>query len=164
MALSHVATVIIIIATLAALAWGVARARSPRTDTATLAGIAGPVLRELQQATGLESTFVTRIDWARASQEIVWARNGRRLQLPEGLVVDWPDNLSAKVSDGSGPDEATSFRTLGVGTSLRVPILTAEGRLYGTLGGASAAAHPVPEGALVAARRCARALARSVAA
>ncbi len=47
----------------------------------------------MTRITGLESTYLTQIDWDRSKQEIRYARNTGEIDVPEGLVVDWADTL-----------------------------------------------------------------------
>ncbi len=49
------------------------------------------LLAELQRVTGLESTYVTRID--DGVQEVVRARNTGRLDIPVGTRVAWSDTV-----------------------------------------------------------------------
>ena len=52
-----------------------------------------PMLDELQERTGLESVYLTRIDWEGAEQEILIAANRGDLIIPEGLVIAWSGTL-----------------------------------------------------------------------
>jgi diguanylate cyclase len=51
------------------------------------------MLAELERLTGLESTYVTSIDWERATQRITRARNVGMIDIPQGLTVDWSDTV-----------------------------------------------------------------------
>jgi len=52
-----------------------------------------PLLEMLEQVTQLESTYLTRIDLEQDLQHVLYARNTRQMQIPEGLSVPWQDTL-----------------------------------------------------------------------
>ncbi len=60
------------------------------------------LLVELQQLTGLNSVYLTRIDWDRNQQAILVSHNSGSIPVPEGLVLPWPDSLSGTAPAG-GP-------------------------------------------------------------
>jgi hypothetical protein len=104
------------------------------------------LLGELQRMTGLESTYVTRIDWPNALQTITHVRNAGSLEIPEGLDVDWSDTVCRLALDQGvnyTDDVAASFpgsaaaREMGLRTYVGVPILGAAGTVQGTLCGVS---------------------------
>ncbi len=107
--------------------------------------LARPLLELIQRITGLETSFVTQIDWASQQQQVVLALNTSDLEVPEGAVVDWSDSMCrwaflshkeqssdvAKDFPGSlGADQ------LGMLTFFAVPILADDATL-GTVCGAS---------------------------
>ena len=51
------------------------------------------LIQLLQQSTGLESAYFTRIDLTKGVQQIVYSLNSGQLKLNEGLTVDWNDTL-----------------------------------------------------------------------
>jgi len=51
------------------------------------------LLAELQRLTGLESTYLTRIDWAAGVQEVTHALNTGAMDIAEELSADWSDAL-----------------------------------------------------------------------
>ena len=51
------------------------------------------LIQLLQQSTGLESAYFTRIDLDKGVQQVVYALNSGKLQLNEGLTVNWDDYL-----------------------------------------------------------------------
>ena len=65
----------------------------------TLEDLTRPMLEMLEAVTGLESTYLTRIDLEQGLQHILYARNVRRLQIPEGLAVPWGDTLCKRALD-----------------------------------------------------------------
>ena len=106
-----------------------------------------PLLEMLEQVTQLESTYLTTIDFDKALQHVVYARNTHRMQIPEGLTVPWDDTLcqrallegrmfTANVQDCWGDSEAA--KALGIRTYVSAPIWLSDGRVYGTLCAASA--------------------------
>jgi len=107
--------------------------------------LARPLLDLIQRLTGLETSFVTQIDWASQTQEVVFALNTAELEVPEGSVVDWPDAL-CRLTFLSGKehsaDVATDFpgnsgaEQLGLQSFFALPILSGDVTL-GTVCGAS---------------------------
>lgn len=104
------------------------------------------LLGELQRLTGLESTYLTSIDWANGEQHITHARNTGTLNIPEELTVDWPDTVCRRALEEGvryTDDVPASFpgsqaaADLGLQTYLSVPVTTTDGEVHGTLCGAS---------------------------
>lgn len=52
-----------------------------------------PLLDLVRGLTGLETSFVSRIDWDNQSQTVVLASNVSDLEVAEGSVVDWSDSM-----------------------------------------------------------------------
>ena len=112
--------------------------------------LARPLLEMLESVTGLESTYLTFIDLDRGMQQILFARNTGRLQIPEGLEVAWADTLckralesgQACTSDvGSCWGDSDAARSLGIVTYMSAPVHLGDGSLYGTLCAASTTMH-----------------------
>jgi diguanylate cyclase len=109
-----------------------------------------PILAKLEEITGLESTYVTRIAWDEGTQRIAVARNAGALDIPEGAVVQWDESLCQHVVAGTvSTDDAparfpasTAAVELGIRSYTGVPITTPTGTVYGTLCGASVDAVP----------------------
>jgi diguanylate cyclase len=106
---------------------------------------ARPLLRLAHLLTGLETTFVTAIDWGAQTQQVLYALNAGEMVLPEGAVVDWHDSmcralfLSGKThSVAVGHDLAATpgARALGFRSFCAVPILQGDTAI-GTVCGAS---------------------------
>lgn len=106
-----------------------------------------PLLEMLEQVTQLESTYLTTIDFDRALQHVLYARNTQKMQIPEGLTVPWNDTLcqraltegrmfTSNVQDCWGDSEAA--QALGIRTYVSAPIKLSDGSVYGTLCAASA--------------------------
>lgn len=119
----------------------------------TLEELARPMLEMLEAVTGLESTYLTRIDLEQGVQHIVYARNAQQMQIPEGLSVPWEDTLCKRALDEGRmftDDVATCWgdseaaRALGIATYVSTPVRTDRGELYGTLCAASANTAPLP--------------------
>lgn len=112
----------------------------------TLEDLTRPLLEMLEAVTGLESTYLTTVDVAEGLQHVIYARNSRELQIPEGLSVPWGDTLCKRALDEGRPftDDVCSIwgdsgaaRDLGIQTYVSTPVRTDDGRLYGTLCAAS---------------------------
>ncbi|WP_329740840.1 sensor domain-containing diguanylate cyclase [Dyella sp. A6] len=116
-----------------------------------------PLLELLETVTGLESTYLTTIDIEAGYQRILFARNTRRMKVPEGLSVPWEDTLCKRaLEDGSTyvsdvPERwgnVDAARELGIATYASTPVHTGDGHLYGTLCAASDERRPGVPGAM----------------
>jgi diguanylate cyclase len=119
----------------------------------TLEDLARPMLEMLEAVTGLESTYLTTIDLDKGLQHILFARNARQLNIPEGLTVPWADTLCRRAFEEGRTytdDVATCWgdsdaaRQLGIQTYVSTPVKTDSGGLFGTLCAASAGQVPLP--------------------
>jgi diguanylate cyclase len=123
------------------------------SEARSLESLTRPLLEMLQEITGFDSTYLTAIDLAAGTQLIVYARNTRTIQIPEGLSVLWGDTLCKRALDEgtmATADVATRWAdseaaaALGIQSYLSVPVYAGEGVLYGTLCAASSG-HSVPD-------------------
>lgn len=105
-----------------------------------------PLLELLQLITGLDSTFLTSIDPDRRHLHVIYTRNAKAMEIPEGLSLPWGDSLCKRALDEERPytdnvperwGEADISRKLGITTYLSVPVRAGDNELYGTLCGAS---------------------------
>ncbi|MDQ3632018.1 MAG: EAL domain-containing protein [Actinomycetota bacterium] len=104
------------------------------------------LLAELERVTGLETTYVTRIDPSQALQQITHARNTGLIEVPESLTVDWSDTICHRALErgitytddvpSTFPDSSAAA-ALGLQTYISVPLRGAGGEIEGTLCGAS---------------------------
>lgn len=124
--------------------------------TDDIEGLVRPFLEILEAATGLESTYLTRIDEDEGMQHILYARNSQQLELPEGLSVEWDDTLCKRAlnegrtytNDVAGCwGDSTAARELGIATYISEPVRVGDGELFGTLCGASGSPVSVSEDA-----------------
>lgn len=124
-------------------------------DARDLEGLTRPLLEVLEAITGMESTYLTMIDERKGVQHILYSRNTKSMQIPEGLSVPWDDTLCKRammegrpytddVSTCWGDSEAA--RALGIRTYLSQPVLNLDGSVYGTLCAASGDRVPVSDG------------------
>jgi len=122
------------------------------TQARTLEDLTRPLLEMLEAVTGLESTYLTTIDLAEGLQHIVYARNSKDLQIPEGLSVPWGDTLCKRALDENRPftddvcgiwGDSDAARALGIQTYVSTPVRTDDGALYGTLCAASSQRRPM---------------------
>src|SRR5690606_23616043 len=65
--------------------------------------LARPLLQLLEHVTGLESTYLTRVDEAAGQQLVLFAHNSKSMQIPEGLTVPWGDTLCKRALDEGRP-------------------------------------------------------------
>lgn len=112
----------------------------------SLEDLVRPLLEMLETVTGLESTYMTTIDEAAGLQHILYSRNTRRLEIPEGLAVPWDDTLCKRALEEGCPytddvagqwGDSDAARALGIATYASTPIRGPAGALYGTLCAAS---------------------------
>lgn len=115
------------------------------------------LLEVLGRITGLESTYLTAIDWESGIQEIRYARNVGQLDIAEGLRVDWEDTLCRRAVEG-GPgcvaDVASTYPDadvalqLGITTYVTFPVIGEADTIVGTLCGVSSRAGEIPDDVL----------------
>lgn len=55
--------------------------------------MARPLLKLVQRLTGLETTFITEVDWVAQRQAVVLALNTGELQVAQGSTVPWSDSM-----------------------------------------------------------------------
>ncbi len=112
----------------------------------TLEDLVRPLLDIVARLTGMESTYLTRIDLEAGEQEILIALNKGELNLPEGLRVPWDDTLCKRALEDENFStcdvaatwpESDAAAALGLTSYVSTPVRFSDGRLYGTLCGAS---------------------------
>jgi len=137
------------VALLSQLADSLAGARS-------LEELVRPLLEMLEAVTGLESTYMTAIDEGAGLQHVLYSRNTRRLDIPEGLTVSWDDTLCKRALEQDCPytddvagrwGDSQAARELGIATYASTPIRGRDGAVFGTLCAASDERRPLREGA-----------------
>jgi diguanylate cyclase len=124
------------------------------THAHTLEALARPLLELLQAATGMESTYLTRLDEPAGVLHVLYARNTQRLTVPEGLSTPWEGTLCKRALDDGRfytDDVAGCWgdcevaRTLGFVTYLSAPVRGRGGELFGTLCAVSDGRKPLSE-------------------
>lgn len=126
------------------------------TSAKTIEDLTRPLLMLLELVTGLESTYLTRIDQGSGTQKVLYARNSKVMQIPEGLSVPWEGTLCKRALDegrlytddaGSCWGDSEAAKALGIRTYVTTPIHSEDGSLFGTLCAASTETKPIgPEG------------------
>jgi diguanylate cyclase len=115
-------------------------------EARSLEQLARSLLGLLQELTALESVYLTEIDEPAGLQRILYASNAGRLQIREGLQVAWDDTLCRRAlasgqryaeNVGERWPDADAARELGIVSFLTEPVHGTDGRLFGTLCGAS---------------------------
>ncbi|MDN3920526.1 GGDEF domain-containing protein [Roseateles violae] len=105
-----------------------------------------PLLEMLSKVTGLESTYLTMIDFEADVQHILFARNAGTMTIPEGLSVPWSDTLckraleEGRMATTDVPacwGDSDAARQLGIQTYLSTPVRGEQDELLGTLCAAS---------------------------
>ena len=119
--------------------------RSP-TGEVQLERMVRPLLALMQQLTGLETTFLTQIDWTAQQQTVTFSLNSSELVVSEGSTLPWNDSmcrwaflsgrhLSAQV--GTDFPGSIGAAALGMQTFFAVPVMAGDGEVIGTVCGAS---------------------------
>ena len=118
--------------------------------------LARRLLEVVARATGLETTYLTRVDWSEEVQHVLVSRTAGDLVIGEGLDVPWQDTLCQRaLASGTHrcddvpatfPDCAAAI-ALGIQTYVTVPVYDVAGEVYGTLCGASATSIAVSDDA-----------------
>jgi diguanylate cyclase len=120
------------------------------TQARSLEELTRPLLKLLEAATGLESTYLTVIDLDKNVQRILYSYNTREMQIPEGLSVPWSDTLCKRALDENRPfsgdvgscwGDSDAAAALGIQTYASTPVRMSDGTLYGTLCAASGNRH-----------------------
>ena len=68
-------------------------ANIPATHLAELEQVARPLLQLIQHITGMETSFITAIDWENQQQDVLFSLNTGEMQLAEDSRVDWGDSM-----------------------------------------------------------------------
>ena len=126
----------------------------PTVPAAGLETMTRPLLRLMQQITGLDGVYLTLYDEAADDLVVAHACDTADLGFAEGSSVPWRESMCRSAFSGGGvcvtdltaPGEGNDLaHRTGISTWLSVPVLDHEHRMIGTLCGGSRAAHPVGE-------------------
>lgn len=119
-----------------------ARVSETLSTEQSLEGLVRQLLEMLEIVTDMESTYLTKVDINARLQHILYARNSKQMQIPEGLSVPWGDTLCKRAID-SGTifsnqvaelwADCDAAKALGITTYMSIPVHLADGSLYGTL-------------------------------
>ncbi|MGS6173245.1 GAF domain-containing protein [Enterobacter hormaechei] len=125
-----------------------ARVSETLSTEQSLDSLVRQLLEMLEIVTDMESTYLTKVDINARLQHILYARNSKQMQIPEGFSVPWDETLCKRAIDSDTlfsnevPDrwpECEAAKALGITTYMSVPVHLADGSLYGTLCAASTA-------------------------
>jgi diguanylate cyclase (GGDEF)-like protein len=126
-----------------------------------------PMLELLHRMTGMESTYLTVVDWSGNEQHVAFSLDTGDLVIPEGLTVPWGDTLCRRSLEEDRPyapdvpavwGDAPAARELGIRSYVSVPIRGPHDDVIGTLCGASSRETPLDDQALMSMRLFARIL------
>lgn len=118
----------------------------------TVEQLTRPLLTMLELVTGMESTYLTSVDEQAGTQSVIYARNTKTMQIPEGLTVPWDDTLCKRALDSGQPftddvkacwGDSDAARALGICTYITTPVRREDGSLFGTLCAASTEKRPI---------------------
>lgn len=131
---------------------------------------ARPLLLLVQHLTGLDTTFLTRIDWRALTQQVILVEGPLHIPVLEGSVVNWSDSMCRLLFDEklSYSDAIPALfpqstgATLGMQSFFALPVLS-EGKTIGTLCGASSEAVTISEHTLTSLKLIADAIAYQLA-
>lgn len=112
----------------------------------SLEGLVRKLLETLEIVTEMDSTYLTKVEAEQGKQHILFSRNSKEMNIPEGLTVPWGDTLCKRAMDEGclytndvaaqwGDSEAA--KALGITTYVSTPVQLDDGTLYGTLCAAS---------------------------
>src|SRR5258708_27846368 len=117
-------------------------------EAKSLEEVARPFIQMLHDVTGLDTMFLTEVDWQACQQEATYSVNGPRLQTPEGAFIPWSETICRRAMMG-GPAHTANVpadypgnaiaEAFGVQTFVTVPVITPEpgSTIFGTICGAS---------------------------
>ncbi len=123
-----------------------ARVSETLSQEQSLESLVRQLLEMLEMVTDMESTYLTKIDDDARLQHIVYSRNSKKLDIPEGFALPWGDSLCKRALDDGCPfsndvanhwQDCEAAHALGITTYLSTPVHLADGSLYGTLCAAS---------------------------
>lgn len=125
--------------------------------------LAPDLLAQLERITGLETAYLTRVDWNVGQQQILYSRNTGELHISDGTVIDWADTLCRRalnrrqsvIDTNAKPHNAGSLQH-DIVTYITVPIEDEHGNINGTLCAASTQPKTLTEPTLAAVRLLAR--------
>ena len=127
-----------------------ARVSETLTQDHSLETLVRQLLEMLEMVTEMESTYLTRIDTDGRYQHILYSRNSKQLDIPEGFSLPWDDSLCKRAlddnrlfSDDVAHDwaDCEAARAIGITSYLSTPVQLADGSLFGTLCAASTGQH-----------------------
>ncbi len=108
----------------------------------SLEGLVRKLLETLELVTEMDSTYLTKIEIEQGKQHILFSRNSKEMQIPEGLSVPWGDTLCKRAMDEgclynndvvSRWGDSQAAQALGIKTYVSTPVELDDGTLYGTL-------------------------------
>src|SRR5436853_5799274 len=117
----------------------------------SLEELARPFIQMLHDVTGLDTVFLTQIDWEAGRQEVLYAANGPRLETPGGASIPWTETICRRAMMG-GPGYSANVpddypgnaiaEAFAVQTYITFPVITPDpdGTIFGTICGASTVA------------------------
>jgi diguanylate cyclase len=113
--------------------------------SSALESVARPLLRLVQHITGMETSFVTAIDWDAQQQDVLFSLNSGAMQVVEKSTTDWNASMCRSMflagqaaSQNVGGDVVATRNAVAVGMKsfVAVPILAGDNAI-GTVCGAS---------------------------
>lgn len=108
----------------------------------SLEGLVRKLLETLELVTEMDSTYLTKIEIEQGKQHILFSRNSKEMQIPEGLSVPWGDTLCKRAMDEgclynndvvSRWGDSQAAQALRIKTYVSTPVELDDGTLYGTL-------------------------------
>ena len=141
-------------------------AMTPPAHSSELEQVGRPLLRLVQHITGMETSFITAIDWESQQQDVLVSLNTGAMLISEGDRIDWADSMCRSMflsghvhSSAVGVTvPATAAATaMGMNSFFALPLLV-DDRPIGTVCGASCRAVVLGDDQLVAMQMIADAL------
>ncbi|CAM7357581.1 GAF domain/diguanylate cyclase [Enterobacter intestinihominis] len=76
-----------------------ARVSETLSTEQSLDSLVRQLLEMLEIVTDMESTYLTKVDINARLQHILYARNSKQMQIPEGFSVPWDETLCKRAID-----------------------------------------------------------------
>ena len=89
-----------------------ARVSETLSTEQSLDSLVRQLLEMLEIVTDMESTYLTKIDINARLQHILYARNSKQMQIPEGFSVPWDETLCKRAMEAT-PCSVTRCPTAG---------------------------------------------------
>lgn len=118
------------------------RLTSALEQQVSLETLVRPLLALMEEMTGMESVYLTHIDWDARAQQVIYSKNQQKFAVPEGLTVPLAETLCARAIEerhfveSDVPthwSDATAAQAMGIQTYFSAPVMSPPTEIFGTL-------------------------------